>query len=301
MNVSMTEACKHTTEDVASVRDCNFDVLYLVGKPYPTGKATVSFLAASKYIPGFLEYDIAGVICTEEVAAALGDVYTGGIAICSNPKTAFFEIHNYYAEENTVAMPTVIDKTAQIHPTAIVEDHDVIIGANTEIYANAVIKAGTVIGKDCIIRESCVIGGPAFYYYGSGDAKKPVISTGTVEIGNNVELHAHVIVEKGALGGATRIGSNTKIDNLCLIGHDSQVGENVTMAGSSTLAGGVEIGDNSTLGVGVTIAPYVKCGKDVKLSVGAAASKSIPDGMQASGNFAIEHKKYLKHIKHIAE
>ena len=301
MNITLKEACAHTSVEVSIWRDCSFEALYLVGKPYPNGKHTVSFLAVPKYIPEFLGYDIDGVICTKEAAAALDGVYEGGIAVCTDPKTAFFEIHNYYAKKNASAAPAQIDETAQIHPTAIIAGHDVVIGAHTEIRPHVVIEAGTTIGSGCVIREGCVLGAPAFYYYGTGDRKTAVISTGTVEIGNNVELHTQVVVEKGALGGPTRIGSNTKIDNLCLIGHDSQVGENVTIAGSTTLAGGVEIGDGSTLGVGVTVAPYVKCGKDVKFSVGAAASKDVPDGMHVSGNFAIEHSKYLKHIKSIAK
>ena len=167
--------------------------------------------------------------------------------------------------------------------------------------ANVVVKAGSKIGSDCTIGEGCVVGAPAFYYFGSGNNKKMVISTGTVDIGNNVDLHTNVSVEKGVLGGSTRIGNNTKIDNHCLIGHDSVLDENVTIAGKSILAGGVELGNECFLGVGVTIAPSVKCGKQTKISSGAVVTKDVPDYMHVSGNFAIPHDRFIEHIKKISK
>ena len=299
MKRNLTDACNNVECSATIIRDCSFDQLYLVGKPFPYGKKTVSYIADTKYIKQFSEYDIDGVICTPEVADALKNEYNGGIVVTSNPRVLFWQIHNYYAKTNSEKKEKRIAETAIIHERAIIDDN-VSIGENVIICANTVIKEGTVIGDDCIIREGCVIGAPAFYYYGKGEEKKPVISSGSVEIGNNVELHTSVTVEKGVMGGATKIGDNTKIDNLSLIGHDSIIGKNVTIAAGSTLAGGVELGDDAFLGVGVTIAPYVKCGAGVKLSAGAVATKNIPAGFHASGNFAIPHDKYLNHIKEIS-
>ena len=301
MKRNLIDVCKCINSNTQVVKDCTFDQLYLVGKRYPLGKHTISFVADKKYIEDFLKYNISGAICTPEVADALKGIYSGGIVITDDPKTVFWKIHNYYASTIQDVTPNVISKSATIHDTVIIDEDNVIIGDNTIICANVIIKSGTKIGSNCVIREGCVIGSPAFYYFGNGSEKTLVTSTGTVEIGNNVELHTNVTVEKGVLGGATIIGSNTKIDNVSLIGHDSIIGENVTMAAGATLAGGVELGDNSFLGVGVTIAPYVKCGAYVKLSAGAVATKDIPNGVHESGNFAIPHGKYLKHIKNISK
>lgn len=301
MERKLSDVLRELSREATIIRDCQFDDLYLVGKPYPEDKKTISFLGAPKFISDFLSYDINGVLCTKEIADEVAAVYQGGIAVVDEPKTVFFEIHNYLVSIESNAKPNVIAESAIIHPSVIIEDHDVVIGDCTEIMANAVVKSGSRIGCNCIIREGCVVGSPAFYYYGSNSNKKLVTSSGTAVIQNNVELHTNVTVEKGVMGGATIIGENTKIDNTSLIGHDSVIGHNVTIAASATLAGGVRIGNNSFLGVGVTIAPYVNCGERVKLSAGSVVTKDVPDDLHESGNFAIPHDKYLKHIKAISK
>lgn len=301
MSYRLQEACSLIDAPINVLKDCYFDSLYLVGKPYPAEELTLSYLTGRSFVDAFLSYDISGVICTDEIAEVLKERgYEGGVAVTDKPKVAFFSIHNHYASEKVYAVSS-ISPEAKINPTARIADHGVSIGSNSVIMANVVIKEGTTIGDHCIIREGCVIGSPAFYYFGDEDSKTLVESSGGVVIGNNVELHTNVTVEKGAMGGNTVIGDNTKIDNVSLIGHDSQIGRNVTMAASATLAGGVSLGDNSFLGVGVTIAPYVKCGENTKLSAGAVATKNIPDNMHASGNFAVAHDKYLRFIKSLID
>lgn len=301
MERSLSGVISSISREAIIIRDCQFDELYLVGKPFPENRKTISFLGASKYISEFLRYDIKGVLCTKEIADELKHKFTGGIVVVDEPKTVFFEIHNYLASEKTDRETNRIAPSAKIHPTAIIENHNVVIGDHSEIMANVVVKSGSVIGCDCIIHEGCVIGSPAFYYYGTGEGRKLVVSSGTVTIGDNVELHTSVTVEKGVMGGSTVVGNNTKIDNLCLISHDSQIGKNVTIAAGTALAGGVVLGDDCFLGVGVSMAPYVKCGKRTLISSGAVVTKDVPDNTQASGNFAIPHDKFIQHIKSISK
>ena len=137
----------------------------------------------------------------------------------------------------------------------------------------------------------------SFYYYGEGDDRKLVESTGGVVIENNVELHTGCVVEKGVMGGNTHIGCNTKLDNQVFIGHDSYVGSNCTLAGQTMLAGGVYIGNDSFAGVCSSFAPNVILGNNTKVSAGSVVTKSVPDGQHVSGNFAIEHSKLVEHIK----
>lgn len=280
------------------IRDCNFEHGYLVGKPFDESIKLISYIGDTKYIEDFLKYDIAGVICTQEVADEL-TLYSGGVAVTDNPKTAFFEIHNYIAAQCDGDFDSIISEDAVIHERAIIADKNVKIGANTSIAANVIIKEGTVIGDNCIIREGCVLGSPAFYYYGEGDNRSLVQSSGGVLIGNNVELHTTCIVEKGVMFGNTIIGDNTKIDNGVIVGHDTQIGRNCTVAGNALFAGSVIVEQNSFIGVSVAISPGVRLGHNVKVSSGAIVTKNVPEETHVSGNFAIEHDKYVKHIKAI--
>lgn len=286
---------------VEVIKDCEFDRPYLVGKAYNKELRLVSFVSDKKYINAFLDYDISGLICTKEVYDKIKGRYNGGILLAKNPKTVFFETHNYIARQNKNNKNTVIDETAYIDERAIVAKNNVSIGKNTIICANVVIKEGVHIGDHCVIREGCVLGTPAFYYYGEGESRKLVESTGGLVIGNNVELHANVVIEKGVMFGDTYIGDNTKIDNLSLIGHDSSFQENCTIAAMTTVAGGVKAGKNLSTGVGVAIAPNVHMEENVKLSVGAVVTKDVKSAERVSGNFAIPHKQFIEHIKNISK
>ena len=297
----LSEAENICSDHLDVINDCSFDSLYLVGKKIEKNRSYISFIGSLKYIENFLTYDMCGAICTEEVARVLKDKFRGGIAISENPKKAFFEIHNYLGNCNFKNKKTYIDPTARICASAIIADTGVCIGENVIISHNAVIKEGTYIGDDSIIREGCVIGTPAFYYYGEGNERKLVDSTGTVRIGKNVELHANVVVEKGVMYGETVIDDNTKIDNMTLIGHDSQIGKNCTIAGGTTVAGGVCFEDGAFAGVGVEIAPNVCIGQKAILSTGAAVTKDVESNQHVSGNFAVPHDLYIQHIKGISK
>lgn len=299
--MKLSEA-KHFCNDALNViTDCEFDSLYLMGKEIDAKRNYISFIGQPKYIDSFLNHDICGVICTEEVANFLKNKYVGGISVAEDPKKAFFEIHNHIGNKAIKGNETYIDKTANIGRNVIINETDVYIGKNVSIGSNTVIHEGTYIEDNTIIREGCVIGGPAFYYYGEDDERKLVRSTGTVRIGKNVELHANVIVERGVLYGETYIGNNSKIDNSVFIGHDCKIGKNCTLAGNCMLAGGVTLGRNAFLGVSTTISPNVILGDYCKASSGAVITKNVDSNKHVSGNFAISHEAYIRHIKSISK
>lgn len=295
----LSEICKICEEETIVLKEGNFETVKLLGKEKVIPKSAVTFLGEKKYIDCFFLERIECVICTEEIAKMIESIYNGGIAISQNPKTSFFEIHNYVARKDMVKSENSIDETAIIHPTAIIEEADIKIGKNTVIGAYSVIKRGTTIGNDCIIREHVIIGTPAFYYYGKETKKRLVESTGGVRIGNNVELHPHTVIEKGVIYGDTVIGNNTKIDNLVLVGHDSKIGKNCIIAAGTTFAGGVDFGVEAFAGVGVVIAPNVNIGNGAKLSSGAVVTKNVSSNEHVSGNFAVPHNKLIQHIKRI--
>lgn len=278
------------------VKDCEFERGYLVGKTFDKSVGTISFLGDTKYIDSFMKYDIKGVICTQEVANFLLE-YNGGVAITDDPKTTFFEIHNYIAEQNKNEFDSIIDSSAIIHERAIIANKNVRIGANTIIAANAVIKEGTLIGDNCSIQEGTIIGESAFYIYGNEKERKEVKSSGGVIIKNNVIIHANSTICKGVLGGDTVLKENVAMDSHVFIGHDCNVGSNVVLAAGTALGGWSKIGDDCFLGVNSSVAPGKIIGNGCKLSIGTVVTTNISSEKHISGNFAIEHNKYIAHIK----
>ncbi|MBR6451320.1 MAG: hypothetical protein IKS87_01320 [Lachnospiraceae bacterium] len=285
--------------EVSVIREGEFEKVFLVGKNQKHDVPVIAFLGNVKFLDGIMAERPECLICTESIAKEIADRYSGGIATCDNPKTAFFLLHNFLSS-NRPNNGVSISPTAVIHPTAVIGTENVAIGDNVRIDAFAVVNNNVEIGSGCHIYEHAVIGTPGFYYFMCDGKRTLVNPAGKVILGENVAVHTNSSVEYGVVVGDTVIGDNTVIDNTCLIGHDSLIGQNCTIAAGTTLAGGVIMGDDVLAGVGVTIAPSVCIGSGVTLSSGAVATKNVPDGMHVSGNFAIDHAKYLKHIKAIS-
>lgn len=299
--MKLSEIHNITNEKVTLYREGEFFTVKLIGIEKNIPQKAITYIESIDYLDKFLNENVECVICLNELANILMGKYNGGIITSSNPKTSFFEIHNYIARKNRKPEQNQIDPTARIHPSAIISNEGVCIGKNTVISANAIIEEGVKIGDNCIIRENAIIGSPGYYYYGENENKRLVESAGTVCIGNNVEIHHNTVVEKGVLYGVTIINDNTKIDNLTLISHDSKIGKSCIIAGGTAFAGGVSLGNDSFVGMGVSVAPYVNIGDNVKISAGAVVTKNVKSNMQVSGNFAIDHVKYLKFIKNISQ
>ena len=287
-------------DQVRVIRDGSFEKTFLVGKGQRRDVPVISFLGNIKFLEGFLKESPECVICTEDLSEVLSESYSGGIAVSKSPKTTFFKLHNHFNSIQPDTGVSIADN-AVIHPTAIIGAHNIRIGNNVQIDAYAVINDNVEIGDNCHIYEHVVIGTPGFYYYMDQGQRMLVKPAGKVILKENVAVHPNSSIENGVVVGDTIIGRNTIIDNICVIGHDSVVGENCTIAGGSVLAGGVIFGDNISSGIGVKVAPSVHVGSGATLSSGAVLTKDVPDNTHVSGNFAIEHAKYLKHIKEISK
>jgi UDP-3-O-[3-hydroxymyristoyl] glucosamine N-acyltransferase len=65
------------------------------------------------------------------------------------------------------------------------------------------------------------------------------------------------------------------------------------LAGSVRLGNDVWIGPNSTISNGVTV------GDGAKVSLGAVVTRDVPAGARVTGNFAVDHEKFLGFLKSI--
>lgn len=285
------------------IRDCEFDILGLIGKEYLPEIKVVTFLGSMPYVTDFLKSNMAGVFCTKEIADFICKKYNGGICIAKDPKALFFQFHNSLTNENKSAdkkCASVIHPTAVINGKATIAQNDVLIGANVKIGSNTIIHEGVTIGDNVIIREGCVIGTPAFYYFGQVEQRVPVESAGEVLIEDDVEIHANVTICKGVLGGKTKIGRMSKVDSHVFIGHDVQIDDNCMIAANASFGGWSTLKSNVFVGVSASFAPGVIVEKNAKISIGAVVTTNVPEGTQYSGNFAVQHNKFISYVKSIA-
>jgi UDP-3-O-[3-hydroxymyristoyl] glucosamine N-acyltransferase len=218
-----------------------------------------------------------------------------------------------------------------IHPTAVI-DPSARIGANASIGAQVVIAAGVEIGENCIllphvviyrdvkigrnffahshvaIRENCEIGDNVLLHNGVvigsdgfGFAKDDqgrwykIPQTGKVIIEEGVEIQANCCIDRASLG-ETRIGRNTKIDNLTHVAHNCTVGENSMLCAQVGLAGTTEVGSNVILAGQVGVAGHCRIGDGVIVTAQSGTHGDIAPGAMVSGSPAIDHKQWRRSV-----
>ena len=132
-----------------------------------------------------------------------------------------------------------------IHPNVVIYP-EVQIGDNTVLHANCTIQERTLIGANCVIHSGAVIGGEGFGFVATPSGWFKMQQSGRTVLEEGVEVGCNSNIDRPAVG-ETRIGRNTKIDNLAQIGHGCKVGTNCALSGQVGLAGGVKLGNNVIL------------------------------------------------------
>ena len=210
-------------------------------------------------------------------SAKLGkDIYIGANTVIGENSTInnFAQIgENVFIGENVQIGQKVI-----IHPHSTIHN-DVIIGDNSEIFS------GARIGTDG-------------FGYAKNEQNKwiKIPQTGSVVIGDNVDIGANTTIDRGAIEN-TIIHSGVKIDNQVQIGHNCIIGENTIIAGCTGIAGSTKIGKNCMIGGACMIKGHLDIADDTIISGGTGIGKSISiPGKRFTNVFPynIEHKDWLR-------
>ncbi|HUI16377.1 MAG TPA: UDP-3-O-(3-hydroxymyristoyl)glucosamine N-acyltransferase [Alphaproteobacteria bacterium] len=155
---------------------------------------------------------------------------------------------------------------------------DARIGRRCLVYPGARIGERVVIGERVIVHHNASLGADGFSFVtpeeGNVESAKAlgeirastqdlvrVNSTGTVILADDVEIGACACIDRGTVS-ATRIGRNTKIDDLVMIGHNCVIGENCMLCGQVGIAGSTVVGDRVVLGGKVGVADHLRIGSD---------------------------------------
>jgi UDP-3-O-[3-hydroxymyristoyl] glucosamine N-acyltransferase len=179
-----------------------------------------------------------------------------------------------------------------IHPNVVIYP-DVQIGNRTVLHANCTIHERSQIGADCIIHSGAVIGAEGFGFVPVPEGWLKMEQSGYVLIEDGVEVGCNSTIDRPALG-TTRVGRNTKIDNLVHVAHGCQLGENCILAGQVGLAGAVEVGNRVIMAGQVGIVDHVKIGDNVIASAKAGIHNDVGAGAIVTGIPAIPHRLFVK-------
>jgi UDP-3-O-[3-hydroxymyristoyl] glucosamine N-acyltransferase len=278
----------------------------------------ITFAVSSKFVP-LAKVSKASALIVDEKFPALDKPTLR----TKNPQFAYaraVELLHALPQEKCGIHPTaVIDPSARIGASASI-GACVVIGADVEIRENCtlmpqvVIYSGAKIGKNFFahshvsIRENCEIGDNVLLHNGViigsdgfGFAKDDngnwykIPQTGRVVIEDNVEIQANSCIDRASLG-ETRIGRNTKIDNLSQVAHNCVIAENSMLCAQVGLAGSTEIGKNVILAGQVGVAGHCKIGDGVIITAQSGTHGDIPAGAMVSGTPAFDHKQWLRSV-----
>jgi len=228
-----------------------------------------------------------------------------GVATVTDPRIAFFQLHNLLALKTSfygVIEPNDIAEDAEIHPTAWIAPGGVRIGRRTRIEARVSVFERTVIGDDCIIRSGVNVGVAGFEFKRlPGRAGILAVEhAGGVRLGNRVEIQGNSNVQPAIFGGYTEIGDDSKIDALVHVGHNDKIGRRCLVAAGTTLSGNVQFGDDVWIGPGCVISSGLHLGAGAHVTIGSVVTKDVEPGQRVTGNFAVPHERFLANLKRVA-
>lgn len=179
-----------------------------------------------------------------------------------------------------------------IHPNVVIYP-DVIVGHDTILHANCTIHERTQIGAGCVIHSGAVIGSEGFGFVPTATGWYKMEQSGSTVLEDGVEIGCNSAVDRPAVG-ETRIGRNTKLDNLVQVGHGCQIGQNCAMASQVGLAGGAIIGNGVMLGGQVGVANQVTVGDRVIATGQTGITGNVASGEMVSGMPHIPSRLYRK-------
>lgn len=281
------------------IEDVEFDWLALSDADLDFSFCT--FIDNIKYLKN-ISNNAKMIITTPEISKLLSN---RGICISENPRISFFKLHNYLAETKEYNIEkefkTQIGTDCNISKLSYISEKNVRVGSNVTIEEFVSIKENTIIGDNTIIRAGSVIGGEGYEFKRMlNEDILPVKHIGWTVIGNYVEIQSNTCVVKAIYPwDKTIIEDNCKIDNLVHVAHGVKIRKGAFLVAGSLIGGRTIINKNAWIGVGATVSNGLVIGKNAKVNIGAVATRDVDENASVTGNFAIEHKKFIQFIKSI--
>lgn len=203
----------------------------------------------------------------------------------------------------------MIDNTAVIHPTAIVEE-GAIIGANVHIGPFCWIGSQVEIGSGSVLKSHIVVNGITkigadnqIYQFASiGEVNQDLKYAGEptrVEIGDRNRIRESVTIHRGTAqgGGLTKIGNDNLLMINAHIAHDCKIGNRCILANNATLAGHVEADDFVIIGGMTAVHQFCIIGAHVMVGGCSGVAQDVPPYVIAQGNHATPFSINIEGLK----
>lgn len=192
----------------------------------------------------------------------------------------------------------MIDKTAVIHPTAVIEEGAVIgarvrigpyccigshveIGEGTVLKSHVVVSGHTRIGRDNVIYPFATIGEDNQDLKYAGE---PTL----VEIGDRNKIRESVTIHRGTVqgGGITKVGNDNLLMVNAHVAHDCVISDHCILANNATLGGHVIVDEHVIIGGMCAIHQFCVIGAHVMVGGCSGVAQDVPPFVIAQGNHA---------------
>ena len=203
----------------------------------------------------------------------------------------------------------VIGSGAVIGVSTVLESHVTIgahakVGSHCHFYPHASLREYVVVGDRVIIHNGSVVGSDGFGYIVNREGVRSKIpQTGTVVLGDDVELGVNVAIDRARFG-KTRIGNGVKIDNLVQIAHNVIIGDHAVIVAQVGIAGSSEVGQKAILAGQAGVAGHLTIGEGAIVGAQAGVTKNVEPGAYVIGFPATPHDQASKlnaHVRRLPE
>jgi UDP-3-O-[3-hydroxymyristoyl] glucosamine N-acyltransferase len=279
------------------VRDAQF---FSVAKIPSRLSARLVPITSEKYLPELNKNlaDISAVLCKRELIPNIPMHL--GCATSNDPLLSCFRIHerlhltegHFWTDFDSRIAPT-----AEIHQRAYVASKNVIIGDNCTIGANASVLERSILGPGCHIGCGVVIGCEAFEVPMIEGRNRLHPQSGGVRLGMHVVMCSNSSIAKSSFPSFTEIGEACMLDNHVHVAHDCIIEPGSTLTHGSLLAGRVHVKAGAYIGPNAAVSNGLTIGKKSKVSIGSTVATNVGDGAKVTGNFAIDHDRFIKNLK----
>lgn len=287
----------------AQIQDPSIIIIKGVASLEQAEEGDVSIFVQSKYKEAFINTKASCCITNLDQDKNLTNAL---LLETTNPYYAYSEVMKLFYKDLVSSSHDSISKKAKIGSgchfghNVIIEDN-VEIGDNCTIDSGAIIKVGVVIGDNSHIGANCyishsIIGKRAVIFPGTcigregfgiatteGKHKK-IFHIGRVVIGDDVEIGANSVVERGSISD-TMISDMCKISHLALIGHNVSLGYGCVVVGQSGIAGSTSLGKYCSLGGQAGISGHLKVADGVQVAAKSGVIRSITENGKAVGGY----------------
>jgi UDP-3-O-[3-hydroxymyristoyl] glucosamine N-acyltransferase len=192
-----------------------------------------------------------------------------------------------------------IDDDVSIGDNATILSHVVIyrgarIGDNFFAHAHAQIREHCVIGNNVVLQNGVVIGADGFGFARNTEGNwEKILQSGPTILEDNVEVQANACIDRASIG-ETRVGRDSKVDNLVQVGHGSKVGEHSLLCAQVGLAGSTIVGNNVILAGQVGVAGHCTIGDNVIVTAQSGVPNDIEANKVMSGYPSIESRLWAR-------